>query len=178
MKQLTGWILVGGLLLAAAVVYLLPTDVPTDVPAETVGLSGSVTDERLAPVEAPLPADEVPEKIVLDISVHTLEGLKILFDRAEELAMRPRSSGEDTGLVLVLHGPEVEFFSINNYDQYKDIVDQAARLDAFDVVDLRICQTMMGVRGIERTDIPSFIEQVPYGPSEVERLQQQGYVSF
>ena len=178
MKQLTGWILVGGLLLAAAVVYLLPTDVPTDVPAETVGLSGSVTDERLAPVEAPLPADEVPEKIVLDISVHTLEGLKILFDRAEELAMAPRPKGEDASVVLVLHGPEVEFFAIKNYDEYRDIVDQAARLDAFDVVDVRMCQTMMGERGIEQNDIPSFIELVPYGPGEVEQLKQEGYVAF
>jgi intracellular sulfur oxidation DsrE/DsrF family protein len=46
------------------------------------------------------------------------------------------------------------------------------------VVDVRICQTMIGMRGIEQTDIPSFIEQVPYGPGEVERLKQQGYVAF
>jgi intracellular sulfur oxidation DsrE/DsrF family protein len=37
---------------------------------------------------------------------------------------------------------------------------------------------MIGARGIEPMDIPSFIEQVPYGPGEVERLKQQGYVAF
>jgi len=78
----------------------------------------------------------------------------------------------------VLHGPEVEFFSTRNYAQYKDIVDQAARLDAFDVVDVKICQSMMEARGIERDDIPSFIEQVPLGPGEIERLVRQGYVVF
>ncbi len=72
----------------------------------------------------------------------------------------------------------MEFFSIGNYEKYKDIVDQAARLDAFDVVDVQICQTMMDVHGLERDDIPSFIEQVPFGPGEVERLTQQGYVAF
>ena len=92
--------------------------------------------------------------------------------------MAPRPGGEDARVILVLHGPEVDFFSIKNYDKYKDIVDQAARLDAFDVVDVRICQTMIGMRGIEQTDIPSFIEQVPYGPGEVERLKQEGYVAF
>jgi len=57
-------------------------------------------------------------------------------------------------------------------------VDEAARLDAFDVVDIRICQTMMEARGIGPDDIPSFIEQVPYGPGEVERLVEDGYLYF
>ena len=174
MQKVTGWILAGGLLLVAGAVKLSLTDAPQ----VTVVSPATTAAELPAPVETPMLTNEVPEKVVLGVSVHTIEGLKILFDRAEELAMTPRPTGEDASLVLVLHGPEVEYFSIKNYDQYKDIVDQAARLDAFDVVDLRICQTMIGARGIERTDIPSFIEQVPYGPGEVERLRQEGYVTF
>ena len=99
-------------------------------------------------------------------------------DRAEEVAARPQSQGEKAAVVLVLHGPEVEFFAISNYPRYKDIVDQAARLDAFDVVDVKICQSMMERLGVEREDIPAFIEQVPYGPGEVERLVREGYVYF
>jgi len=133
------------------------------------------------PVDEPdTPADDQDTRVraVLDISVHTIEGLRALFDRAEQLAMRPQAQGVDDSIVLVLHGPEVEFFSIKNYDKYKDIVDQAARLDAFDVVDVKICQSMMGLRGVERDDIPAFIEQVPVGPVEVEQLVQEGYVTF
>ena len=128
--------------------------------------------------DTPADEEEAPVRAVLDISVHTIEGLRVLFDRAEELAMRPQALGEDDSIVLVLHGPEVEFFSIRNYEKYKDIVDQAARLDAFDVVDVKICQTMLGQYGIERDDIPAFIEQVPVGPDEVDRLLQNGYVTF
>ena len=115
---------------------------------------------------------------VLDISVHTLEELQVLLDRAEELAMRPQPKGERAGIVLVLHGPEIAFFDINNYQRYKDVVDKAARLDAFDVVDVKICQTMMENLGIAQDDIPAFIEQVPYGPGEVDRLVREGYVYF
>jgi len=43
---------------------------------------------------------------------------------------------------------------------------------------VKICQTMMGKQGIDRDDIPSFIEQVPLGPGEVERLTREGYVAF
>ena len=171
MKHVLGWVLVGGLLLVAATVFILPTDEPQ---------VAVVTPETAVdvPVESPPPADGLPEKLVMDVSVHTIEGLRILFNRAEELAMTPRPRGENTSLVLVLQGPEVEYFSIKNYGQYKDIVDQAARLDAFDVVDVSICQTMLSARGIERADIPSFIEQVPYGPGEVERLKHEGDVTF
>jgi intracellular sulfur oxidation DsrE/DsrF family protein len=116
--------------------------------------------------------------LVLDISVHSLEELRVLLDRAEELAMHPQPQGEKAGVVLVLHGPEVEFFAISNYSRYKDVVDQAARLDAFDVVDVKICRTMMQRLGVEPDDIPAFIEQVPYGPGEVERLVTEGYVYF
>jgi intracellular sulfur oxidation DsrE/DsrF family protein len=37
---------------------------------------------------------------------------------------------------------------------------------------------MMEIKGIPRADIPSFIEQVPRGPEEVERLVREGYVYF
>jgi len=122
--------------------------------------------------------DAAPQGMVLDVSVHSLDELRVLLDRAEELAMRPQSPGEKASVVLVLHGPEVEFFAISNYPRYKDIVDKAARLDAFDVVDVKICRTMMEKLGVERDEIPAFIEQVPYGPGEVERLVREGYVYF
>ena len=125
-----------------------------------------------------LTKEELPKKAVLDITVHTVDELQVLLDRAESLAMSPKLPGEKASVVLVLHGPEVEFFSISNYRKYKSIVDQAARLDAFDVVDVKICRTMMEIRGIPRDDIPSFIEQVPLGSAEVERLVGEGYVYF
>jgi intracellular sulfur oxidation DsrE/DsrF family protein len=169
MKQVFVLALAAGLLLLLAYNYFQPVEVQESaaVVDDTAALSESRTDEADAPLRA-----------VLDISVHTLEELKVLLDRAEQLAMRPQAQGAEASVVLVLHGPEVEFFSIRNYEKYKDIVDQAARLDAFDVVDVKICQTMLDMQGIERADIPAFIEQVPLGPDEVERLRQQGYVTF
>lgn len=174
MKQVTLLALAAGVLLLVAWFYLQPVRMQEDHVVQDV----LVVDD-MAPLTESLPAEgEVPLRAVLDISVHTIEGLKVLFDRAEGLAMRPRAPGGEASVVLVLHGPEVQFFSIRNYEKYKEIVDQAARLDAFDVVDVKICQTMMDIEGVERDDIPSFIEQVPIGPGEVERLLQEGYVAF
>ena len=180
MKQVLVLTLAAGLLLALVYMFISPTGNEQATVVATVAPEAGLDEQQQAVplVEPPSTAFEVQEKTVLDVSVHTVEGLRVLLDRAEGLAMTPRPKGVNASVVLILHGPEVEFFSIKNYDRYKGIVDQAARLDAFDVVDVRICQTMMDVRGIERTDIPSFIEQVPYGPGEVERLKQEGYVAF
>jgi intracellular sulfur oxidation DsrE/DsrF family protein len=169
MKKLFIFALAAGLLLLLAYSYFQPGEVQE---------TGAVVDDTAVLSEPRAGEDDAPLRAVLDISVHTIEGLKVLFERAEELAMRPQAQGGEASVVLVLHGPEVEFFSIRNYEKYKDIVDQAARLDAFDVVDVKICQTMLDMQGIERDDIPAFIEQVPLGPDEVDRLRQQGYVTF
>jgi len=146
------------------------------------GLSGdrqaAVPRQEAAAAGEFLRKEATPHGMVLDVSVHSLDELRVLLDRAEKLAMRPQPPGEKAGVVLVLHGPEVEFFAIRNYPRYKDIVDKAARLDAFDVVDVKICRTMMEKLGVERDEIPAFIEQVPYGPGEVGRLVREGYLYF
>ena len=113
---------------------------------------------------------------VLDVSAHSVEELDVLFGRVEALLDRPRSSEEAPLVSLVLHGPEVEFFALKNYSQYKSLVDRAARLDALGAVDISICQTMMKNYGIGSNDVPGFLNQVPFGPDEVEQLIREGYV--
>ena len=148
--------------------------------SDRLGMDPMEGESEMADTSAQLTESDVsvPDRAVLDITVHTVEELMVLLERAEQLARSPRASDQNASVVLVLHGPEVEFFSTRNYDRYKDVVDQAARLDSLDVVDVRICQTMMATRGIARDDIPPFIDQVPDGPVEVERLVGEGYVYF
>lgn len=113
-----------------------------------------------------------------DINVHTTEELELLFDRVEASLKRPRGEGEAPLVSLVLHGPEVEFFTLKNYDRYQGIVDRAAKLAALGAVDISICQTRMQMLGIGADEVPAFLRQVPYGPGEVGRLREQGYVAM
>jgi intracellular sulfur oxidation DsrE/DsrF family protein len=108
--------------------------------------------------------------------VHTVEELERLFSRVEQVLDRPRSGGEQALIALVLHGPEVEFFALKNYTNYKTVVDRAAKLAALGAVDISICQTQMRNYGIAPDEVPSFLHQVPFGPDEVQRLIGEGYV--
>lgn len=99
-----------------------------------------------------------------------------MLTRAEELSKKLRADSLGTGIALVLHGPEIEIFSRKNYSQFRVIVDQAARLNAEKIIDVKICQTEMKNRGIRDEDLPAFIEVVPFGPDEETRLRRKGYV--
>jgi hypothetical protein len=126
-------------------------------------------------VPAPAPGEALAG-FVADISLHTEAELETLLGRVEQLLERPRKSGEAPLVSLVLHGPEVEFFALKNYPQYRGVVDHAAKLAALGAVDISICQTQMRTRGIGEDEVPGFLRQVPYGPEEVQRLRDSGYV--
>ena len=113
-----------------------------------------------------------------DISVHTVKDMALLFDRVEALLDRPRTKGEAPIVSLVLHGPEVEFFALKNYERYRELVDRAASLAALGAVDISICQTRMRQFGMGKDDVPAFLRQVPYGPDEVRRLRKEGYIEM
>lgn len=181
MKQGIGLLVLAVLVtvLMLLVTSLVPEKHDGDIPpAVSIGKQAEPRGSTDADVDVDTGAGADPERVVLDISVHTEEELRVLFDRAGQLAEKLQPAGQEASIVLVLHGPEVEFFSTRNYDSYTEIVDQAARLDALDIVDVKICQTMMKIAGVERDDIPSFIEQVPLGSAEVDRLVREGYVYF
>lgn len=119
---------------------------------------------------------EALSSYVFDVSVDSVEELETILERAAELSDRPRPRQSPPEIVLVLHGQEIRYFDIANYEQHKRVVDLAARLDAFNIIDIRMCQSRLSTLGLERGDVPAFIELVPFGPGEVERLRKQGSV--
>lgn len=113
--------------------------------------------------------------VVFDISVHNIEQLRELLKHAEELASAPRSAAQPANISLMLHGSEIKYFTIDHYKQYQEIVDLSAKLDAYNVVQFKMCETAMKDLGIEKDNIPGFIEFVPDGELEIKNLVRQGY---
>ena len=135
--------------------------------------SNVAVPERAAPS---ISLTEQQGRYLFNITLHTPEEIAGLLARAEQLAQTMHADNPRTGIALVLHGPEVEIFAKQNYPQFRKIVDQAARLDAEHVIEVKMCLTVMRRLGLRKEDIPGFIELVPYGPDEEERLRRSGYV--
>jgi hypothetical protein len=143
------------------------------------------TQTARTPLAAPAPASAVSpqftignQRYVFDVSDHTPEELMAVLRRASEISQLSNPDFSDLNIALVLHGPDMAMFARRNYDQHKELVDLAARLDAFDIIDFKICETAMGQLGYSDDDFPAFLERVPYAPEELKRLKGEGYVTL
>lgn len=115
---------------------------------------------------------------LFDVSDNSPEELEALLQRAEEIRETNAEGYDDLEIVLVLHGPDINIFRQQNYAKHKPLVDLAAKLDAFDIIDMKICETSMSYMGVERSEVPAFIESVPFAPDEIRRLNAEGYIQL
>ena len=117
-------------------------------------------------------AEPKAEGYVFSVTVNSAEQLDVVLDRAEDLRelFDPDQHGR---IAIVLHGDELQLFQKRNYSLNQSVVDRARLLDADNIIDIKACQTMMRTLDIDQNELPSFIEQVPFGPAEIERLQQR-----
>ncbi|GMR05979.1 MAG: hypothetical protein BMS9Abin25_0560 [Gammaproteobacteria bacterium] len=120
--------------------------------------------------------DSNETRYVFDVVIHKPDEMDKLLGRIEQLSSTITPNKDDPSLALVLHGPEIAFFTRKNYPQYMDLVDRAAALDKKGIIDVKVCDTMIRALDIDASELPDFVEHVPYGPAEVERLIQQGFI--
>ncbi|MEE8057720.1 MAG: hypothetical protein V3T17_07800 [Pseudomonadales bacterium] len=128
-----------------------------------------------------IPAQEQPPpRYLARIEVHTIAELNKLLTRAEQLFNSGNfNPGIDTPVAFILHGSEARSLLTPHYLQNKELVDLAARLSAFKVVEIKVCKTWMEGQSLDEELLPPFIATVPFGPAEERRLmQKQHYVYF
>jgi intracellular sulfur oxidation DsrE/DsrF family protein len=143
------------------------------------GVAQAVTTEAVQPsIEPSVSVTPVTTRYQAFIQRHNAEELFDLLQRAETIASGQLEYSTSEPIPLVLTGEEIELFKRENYRDNKSLIDMAARLEAFNVVDIKVCRRWLGDHGIEMTDLPSFIDGVVSGEFEVKRLQQAGYTLF
>ena len=99
--------------------------------------------------------------------------------RVEDLYELDAELGLSNPVAIVVHGPEVSIFQKENYEDYKEIVDLAARLTALGVLDINVCERRLNYSGASKESVYPFVDTIPFGPREVNRLlDEDGYVYF
>jgi intracellular sulfur oxidation DsrE/DsrF family protein len=115
---------------------------------------------------------ETPPGYVFSVTVNSPQQLDVVLSRAEDLR-ELFDPDEHSKIAIVLHGEELQLFQKRNYSTNMSLVDRARLLDQDQIIDIKACQTMMRTLQIEQNELPNFIEQVPYAPAEIERLQRE-----
>ena len=117
-------------------------------------------------------------KYIAQIELHTVDELQEVLDRASKISATDEGYNRSSPIQLVLHGEEVRIFLHKNYEKNKSVVDLAARLDAFNVIDIKVCEYWLGEHSLSTDQLPPFIDSVPFGPVEEQNLKRNGYVNF
>ncbi len=114
-----------------------------------------------------------PQKVVYDVHVKTVAAVESVLDRASHLSKITGADPFEQSIVLVLHGKELSFFAIKNYDKYKDLMKRAQSLVESEVISMKMCKIAAQSQGYAPEDIHGFIEMVPMGDAEIIRLQYE-----
>jgi intracellular sulfur oxidation DsrE/DsrF family protein len=120
----------------------------------------------------PLGAEPKAEGYVFSVTVDSAQELDVVLDRAEDLR-ELFDPEQHSRIAIVLHGNELQLFQKQNYSANQSLVERARLLDEDMIIDIKACQTMMRTLHIEKDELPGFIEQVPFAPAEIERLQRE-----
>ncbi len=119
------------------------------------------------------PTEYKPQKVVYDVHVKTVEAVESVLDRASYLSTITGADPFEQSIVLVLHGAELNFFAIENYKKYKELVHRAQSLVDSEALVIKMCKIAAQGQGFAPEDIHGFIEMVPMGDAEIIRLQYE-----
>jgi intracellular sulfur oxidation DsrE/DsrF family protein len=114
-----------------------------------------------------------PQKVVYDVHVKTVEAIESVLDRASYLSTITGADPFDQSIVLVLHGSELSFFAIKNYQKYKEVMHRAQSLVESEAITIKMCKIAAQSQGFSPEDIQGFVEMVPMGDAEIVRLQYE-----
>ena len=117
---------------------------------------------------------------IANIELHTsAELLSVLMRVDAHFVKGDLVAGVGEPVAFVLHGAEAHSLKRENYQQNKVMVDLAAKLTAFGVIDVKVCERWMGNNQIDVDQLQPFIGTVASGPAEQRRLKKElHYVEF
>ncbi|MGD8999778.1 MAG: DsrE family protein, partial [Granulosicoccaceae bacterium] len=107
------------------------------------------------------------------VAVSSVSAFTNVLDRVSYLNTLYEADPFDSSIVMVLHGNEIPFFAIKNYDKHKALMARAQSLINSGNIRFRMCKLAAQGQGFEPEDIHGFVEVVPMADAEIIRLQQE-----
>jgi len=144
------------------------------------GDAGHLAEVATAHQQGQVPDQEEKSAVryLADIRVNSVAELQALLYKVENFFQQP-SPGTQSPVVFLLHGEEARALLKSNYAEHKTVVDLAARLSAFEYVDIRVCETWASKQSLDVRQLQPFIRTVPFAVTEEKRLiQSEGYLTF
>lgn len=115
------------------------------------------------------------QKVVFDLDASTEDKLENIFSRVGYLSKLNGNDPFVNKVVVVIHSDAIPFFSISNFDKYRELMKLAYSQTLNETIEFRMCSASARLRGFTAADIHGFITMVPMADTEIVRLQQEDY---
>ncbi len=139
-------------------------------------LPAAVADEAPWGHAKPVATGYAPQKVLYDLSSGSERELVSLLDRVSYLATLYGSDPFDMSVVVIVHAGAIPFFTIGQFEKYRETITRAQSLTVGNPVEFRMCQAAARVQGLAPEDIHGFVKMVPMADAEIIRLQnEEGY---
>jgi intracellular sulfur oxidation DsrE/DsrF family protein len=114
-----------------------------------------------------------PHKVVYDVSTYSMAAFSNVLDRVSYLNTLYQADPFDSSIILVLHGDEIPYFAIENYNKHQELMTRAQSLENSGNIEFRMCKLAAQAHGYKPGDIHGFVEMVPMADAEIIRLQRE-----
>lgn len=113
----------------------------------------------------------------IDIIPHSNDEIDLILDTLESAITEDNT--DSAPIVMMLHGDEADRFLRGSYSENKQIIDQTAKLAAYNVIDVKVCETWMQQNNYTKADLFPFMNTVKFARGEIKRLKrEEDYTAF
>ncbi|MDN3647967.1 hypothetical protein QWZ13_03445 [Reinekea marina] len=128
--------------------------------------------------DSPPISSAISQPFIAEIKAHSTLELSEILQRVDQIVKSESRYSIERPVSLILHGSEIRAFLKENYENNEELVNLAAQLQAFNAIDIQVCETWMKLNDVDRAQLPPFVSTVPYGPAVEANLLDQGYEYF
>jgi hypothetical protein len=115
------------------------------------------------------------QKVVYDLTAANKEKISNILSRAGYLSKLNGDDPFENKIIVIIHGDAIPFFSIANFDKYRQLMELAHSQTLNGTITFKMCRASARLRGLSATDIHGFVSMVPMADAEIVRLQQAGF---
>lgn len=119
-----------------------------------------------------------PQKVLYDLTSGKVADVENILDRVSYLYKLYGSDPFDSAIVVIIHGDAIPFFAIDNYLQFKSMMERAQSLTIGTTIEFRMCKAAAKVMNYTPKDIHGFVKMVPMADAEIIRLQKEENFAF
>lgn len=114
-------------------------------------------------------------RLMVEFRERSVAELKSALEQLAEAFRLGQGYPKHVPVRVVLYDAVAEPFVEENFAAHRQLVSQAAQLQALGMAEFTLCAVWLDVTGRTEEDLPKFVHLVPNGPFHEDRLRHMGF---